>query len=357
MTKIFIVWIFVCFVVSIGAVVFLVAASEDLRQQPGSFLRVFPPHPALEGDVYALGYNSYYIAGSTPDHVYLGNYTAPLHVLVINTVTRDTSHVRLKVKGIEEQKFWAVRVKVVPPYYYVYDGAVPVIYKGNIYDWHAERLHDRAYFQDMEPLSSNTFLVRALSKADRENVLGKLIPKEPYAEMKEGILEKQVDGIFCTDGMLHYSKERQELIYIYRYRNEFLVLDTNLVVNQRHHTIDTTSRVRIQVGTIESKGSTTLASPPRTVNRYSAVSGDYLFVQSMLLAKNEPIQAHEGAHVVDVYRLDDGGYLLSFYVYHYRGLEKLRMFQVNGDTLFVLYDEHFQVWKLDPRHFSVKVSI
>lgn len=352
MTKKLIIWIFTCFIGSIGVVVLLVAASKDLRQQPGSFLRVFPPHPALEGDVYALGYNSYYIAGSTPDHVYLGNYTAPLHVLVINTVTRDTSHVRLKVKGIEEQKFWAVRVKVVPPYYYVYDGAVPVIYKGNIYDWHAERLHDREYFQDMEPLSSNTFLVRALSKADRENVLGKLIPKEPYAEMKEGLLQKQIDGIFCTDGMLHYSKKRQELIYLYRYRNEYLILDTNLVMLQRHHTIDTISKARIHVDTIKSKGTTTLASPPRTVNRYSAISGDYLFVQSMLLAKNEPMDAHDVGSVLDVYRLGDGGYFLSFYVHHYKGREKLRMFQVYGDKLLILYDEHFQVWKLDPKYFS-----
>lgn len=347
MRKKYILCIIICFVMSLAVVVLLVAASGGLRQQPGSFLRLFPPHPALEGDVYPLGYNSYYIAGATQAHVYLGNYTAPLHLLVIDLATQDTSHIHLRVKDIETQKFWAVRVKVVPPHYYVYDGTVPVIYKGNIFDWQAERFHDRAYFQDMEPISSNTFFVRALSRSKRENTLGKLITQEPYAEMKDGLLEKHVDGIFCTEGMLHYEKTSQQLIYLYRYRNVFITLDTNLVARTQHHTLDTIRKTNFKIETLESTGSTTFSTPPLLVNQYSCVSNNQLFVNSMMLAKNESISAHDHKAVIDVYDLASGEYIYSFYLYDYQGKEKLRGFHVSGNKLMALYNEHLQIWTLE----------
>lgn len=353
MNKRIAIWIVGCFLISIGVVVALFAVSKDVRQQPGSFLREFPPHPALEGEAFDLEFNSYYIAGATDQHVYLGNYTSPLHMLIINTVRTDTQHVKLNVKGIMDQKFWSIRVKVDPPYYYVTDGAVPIIYRGNVHDWSAEQYaHDNAYYQDIVPITKESFFIRALGKPDRQNILGKITTFTPHLDMKPGILQKQVDGIFCTDGMMQYNKTRNELIYLYRYRNEYIVLDTNLNVLRRQHTIDTTTRAKIEVKTIESSGSSTFSSPSRIVNRTSSISDNLLFVNSMLLAKNEHPKAHDNATVIDVYTLATGEYLFSFYIYDYKGREKLRMFSVLGDKLFALFDEHLQVWKLEDRHFG-----
>jgi len=338
---------------SIGVVAGLFALSKDIRKQPGSFLREFPPHPVLEGQVFDLGYNSYYIAGATEHHVYLANYTAPLHLLVINTVQLDTQHVKLDVRGIEHQKVWAVRVKVDSPYYYVTDGAVPFIYRGNVHDWKAERYtYDRAYFQDIVPITNESFYIRALGKPVRENMLGKVTTVAPHLEMKPGILRKQVDGIFCTDGMMQYNGARNELMYLYRYRNECIVMDTNLHVLRKLHTIDTTTHAKIEVGTIESTGETKFASPQRVVNKHCAVWHHLLFVNSVLLAKNEPIIAHDHATVIDVYDIGTRAYRFSFYIYDYQGQEKLRMFSVVGNKLYALHDTHLQVWSLETRYFG-----
>jgi hypothetical protein len=137
MNKKLVMWVVGCFAISLAAVVFLFVMSGVMKDKHNSFLRQFPPHPIMEGDTLNIRYNSYYVAGGTPHTVYLGNYKAPLHMLVVNTARLDTQHVRLNVKGIHDQKFWAARIKVDSPYYYLTDGAIPVMFKGKVGDWNA----------------------------------------------------------------------------------------------------------------------------------------------------------------------------------------------------------------------------
>src|SRR5260221_13847237 len=167
--------ILLSFVGSIAIVVLLIELSNDWRQNPGSFLREFPPHPALEADAIELNFSDYYIAGGTENTIYLGNYSAPLHMVVVNTSTMDTSHVRLHVKNIHDQKFWSIDVKVDSPHFYLTDGAVPRIYTRSVECWQAERYpFDSVYFLDFEPITSNSFAIRALGRPIRENTLGKI---------------------------------------------------------------------------------------------------------------------------------------------------------------------------------------
>lgn len=347
------IWILTCFLLSIGVVAILFAMSKDMRNQPGSFLRHFPPHPVTESEALDLGYNSYYIAGGTPHNIYLANYTAPLHIVTASKTLSDTQHVKLNIKGIVEQKFWAIRVKVDSPHYYVTDGAVPAIYLGNVHQWSAERYaYDNTFFQDIVPISNQSFFIRALGNPVRENILGKISTVPPHVKMQKGILQKQVDGVFCTQGMIHYSKLRNELIYLYRYRNEYILMDTTLTVSNKYHTIDTTTRANIEVGTIESSGSTTLSSPSRAVNKHSSIWGNLLFVSSNLLARNEHTKAHDNATVIDVYDLSKGEYQFSFYIYNYKGTEKLKEFSVFGHTFYALFENHLQTWNLEASQFK-----
>lgn len=358
MTRKLAIWVVGCFVLSMGVVVMLFALSKDMRRQPGSFLREFPPHPVMEGDTLNIKYNSYYIAGGTPHTVYLGNYTAPLHLLVVNMATLDSQHVRLNVKGIEEQKFWSARVKVDSPYYYLTDGAVPVIYKGNVYDWSAEKyLYDSIYFRDIVPINSGSFAVKSLSGSTGENILGKITAWPPYRSFTDKILQKQLDGVFCTDGMMHYTKALNRLVYLYYYRNEFMVMDTSLNLLYRGNTIDTTSKARIKTATIKSENSKTLSSPPHFVNTRSSVSGNWLFVNSNLLAKNEHIDAFNEGSVIDVYDLRTGTYRFSFYIYNYRGSKRMAEFRVFGNKMVVLYDKLMRIFTLRPKIFRKYNSI
>ncbi len=347
--------ILLSFVGSIAIVVLLIELSNDWRQNPGSFLREFPPHPALEADAIELNFSDYYIAGGTENTIYLGNYSAPLHMVVVNTSTMDTSHVRLHVKNIHDQKFWSIDVKVDSPHFYLTDGAVPRIYKGSVESWQAERYpFDSVYFLDFEPITSNSFAIRALGRPIRENTLGKIGTSSPHVKMKPGILKKQVDGVFCTDGTMHFNRERNELTYLYLYRNEFTVLDTNLNVLRVGHTIDTTTQANIKVEMIQSTGETKFSTPQRIVNRSSAVRGDLLFVNSMLVARNESPKAVVHATAIDVYQMFDQEYLFSFYIYDYDNKERLKDFLVRGDNLYAMFSRHLQVWNLQPAFFGRK---
>ena len=347
------IYLFISFTGSITIVLVLVALSRDMTRRPGSFLRQFPPHPALEAGVIGLEFSDYYLAGSTSRHAYLANYSAPLHLIVVDALTLDTSHVQLKIKGIEDQTFWSARVKVDSPYFYLFDGAVPRIYSGKVKDWQAKRLsNDNAYFLDFEPLSTSSFAIRALGRPLRENILGKLSTNESHVLMKADILKKQVDGIFCTDGTMHFDKHKRKLVYLYLYRNEYIVMDSNLVVLNLANTIDTTTHADIKVAMLNSTGEIKFATPQRVVNRSSFISDGLLFVNSLLTAKNENPKATDHSTVIDVYNLVESTYRFSFYVYDYQNKERMNHFQVSGNRLYTMHDHHLQIWNLESSFFE-----
>src|SRR5690606_23061417 len=266
---------------SIAVVVGLIFFSGVLRDRRGSFLRLFPSHPVLEKMSYDIKYNSYYLAGGTSSHIYLGNTTSPLHMLVLSTTEPDTQHVKLDIEGVMDQKFWSLRVAVDSPYFYAYDGAVPRIYKGRISDWKAKRFpHDEEFFLNLVPIGPNSFFIKSLSGKTGESMLGKIRVDSPHYYFDSTLLEKQVDGVFCTDGTLLCNQERSSLIYLYRYRNEYLVMDTNLNQYTTGHTIDTNSFAKVKVGILNEGQTRKLAAPPLTVNATGAINGDWLFVQS-----------------------------------------------------------------------------
>ena len=120
------------FISSTVVMVGLIFFSGVLRDKRGSFLRVFPSHPVLEDMVLDVRYNSYYLAGGTARHIYLGNYSSPLRMQVLNATDTTTQVVKLDIEGIMDQKSSPVRIAVDSPYFYAYDGAVPRIYKGTV---------------------------------------------------------------------------------------------------------------------------------------------------------------------------------------------------------------------------------
>jgi hypothetical protein len=341
-----------CFALSIFVVVALLFMSKTIRQQHGAFLRHYPPHPVLEGDTLGIKYNTYYIAGGTTHTVYLGNYVAPLHILVVNMIDLDTQHVTLSVKGIFDQKFWSLRVKVDSPYFYVTDGSVPRIYRGNVNNWYAERfLFDSTYYREITPVNPDTYVVKTLRGTPPENVLGRVTEKAPHFIYNDGVLRKQVDGIFCTDGMLHFDKHFGKVVYLYYYRNEFFVLDTSLNLISRSHTLDTISKAQIEVATINSSDQYTLSTPPLFVNRRSSVYGNRLFVNSNIIARNESKSAFDQGEVIDVYDLSSGQYQFSFYIYNFWRAKRMVEFQVFGDRIFVVYEKLVRIYNMLPEYF------
>jgi hypothetical protein len=326
--------------------------SDTLIQRPSSFLRAFPPHPAIQETSYDIGFNSYYIAGVSENSLYLGNYTAPLHLLVFNSTLTDSQHVKISIPNIERETFWSVRVKIDSPYFYVADGARPRIYSGGINTWHGNRTpYDSAYFVDFVPINSRSFAIRSLSSESNEYVLGKESIRSPHVQLKPGLLEKQIDGQFCVDGMMHYDKKTSRLVYIYFYRNQFVVMDSSLNLKFRGRTIDTTRVAKIKIATISANHSKTMAAPPLLVNKLSCIYDKWLFINSDLMAKNESHKVFDKVSVIDVYNLATKQYAFSFYLSHYTH-RKVKDFRVWNNKLFALFDHFVVVFDLLPKYFE-----
>src|SRR5580658_3435566 len=135
--------------------------SGTINHKKNSFIRLFPPHPVILFKTIDIKFNSWYIAGETANHIYLGNVTAPLHVLDINTLKGDTRDVIIKMNESKKYAIRSMKLTVDSPRFYLADGVTPALLRGNISDWQAGRyLFDSLYFSQSVPLGETSFVVR-----------------------------------------------------------------------------------------------------------------------------------------------------------------------------------------------------
>jgi len=341
---------------SVTLIYILYLFSNDPHKERYSFTRILIPEAISELDNFNLGYNSYYIAGCTKHHIYFGNFTAPFKILVSNSNLKDTIHRRIQVKNRKNYKFRAIQVKVDSPNFYITDGTVPVIMKGTTTGWQAGRyMYDSTHFTLSLPVSSNSFAVRSINSETMEYLLGKINADTPHFKLMPNLLEKQIDGIFCTDGMLQYNREISRLVYVYYYRNQYIVMDTALNLKYRSNTIDPINHAQIKVAHITSKSSTKMSAPPLVVNKHCSIYKKWLFVHSNLLSKNESIELFNKASVIDVYDLEQGKYKFSFYLRDYNK-KKLDDFQIYNDKLIAIYDRYAVTYALSIDNLDNQIS-
>jgi hypothetical protein len=332
-------------IASASAVIALHLLSISHSQADNSFIRHFPPHAVIPGQTLDMGYNSYYFAGTSPEQIYFGNTTAPLHVVSSSLMLSDTHHIRLSLRD-PVKSFVRPVVYVDDHDFYLLDGILPTILHGNTTQWEARRhFADTLFFTEAAPFNPASVAIRVAGGSPPEYILGKETRQEPGLTLAPQVLTKQIDGLFSVDGMMHYSRPLNTLVYLYYYRNEFICMDTSLNVRYRSRTIDTISHARIKVARVEQDRSITLASPPLYVNKRSCVSGNYLFVNSALKASNEPHEHFDLASVIDVYDLRDGTYRYSFYLANLGG-EQLRDFGVAERTFIALHGQYVSTYDL-----------
>ena len=318
-----------------GVVVGLFLSSEHIIKKENSFIRRFGLHPIRNEKSLDLGINSYYFAGMADGQIYLGNMTAPLVLTQIDTALTARKAVKIKPDDLSHS-FRYIQLQVKPPYFYLYDGTVPVIYRGHLGDTTANTVSiNDCYFSQLQVIDSVNFAFRAQSSQTKSWVLGQLnLEENPRVKLNHELLKKQIDGIFDTDGQLLCDDVSEELVYIYYYRNQFLVMDREMRLLQELNTIDTTSRAKVQVRLL-SDGQHKMDAPPLLVNKTSAVHRQVLFNVSMLMGKFESREQWKKAMVIDMYRTGEQEYLGSFYVYH-RGDNKLSRLLATDKYLFVL---------------------
>lgn len=264
---------------------------------------------------YELKYNSYYFGGKTDHHIFLGNYTSFQHVFKISTQLTDTQSITIDINKADTSLTKSIfTLHIDSPYFYLFNGTAPSVLKGNIGKWSAEKdVIEVPYFSQSSVLSSSSLVFRFLSKTTGNYSLRKeTINQIPITN--NSILEKQVDGRFCTDGILQYCKKLQKIVYLYYYRNEILLIDTNLNLVRKIKTIDPIDTARFKVSEIKSENAITFTSPPLLVNAKCSIWQKYLFVQSKLMGKHEDEARFNNSTVIDIYDLEKGNYVYSFYL-------------------------------------------
>lgn len=335
-----------CLFLATGIVTLLFVLSEGIMHRQNTFVRRFPKMLAIPSYQTDIKYNSYYFAGAGNGRIYLGNSTTPLQIMVLDTLlkTREYHTITLNDTTLP---FRSVQVKVTPPYFYVLDGTVPCIYKGKTKNWKAFlRYKGTTNFSQAEIMDSTSIVFRGQSTVG-ENIIGKFNLTDTNSIVYgTDLLQKQIDGVFDTDGVLNYDSKMKQIVYQYRYRNQFIVADSDLKLKYRGKTIDTISKAQLKIAYIKNRRERTFAAPPLVVNKTSNTSSGLLFVNSALLGKYESLEIWKHASIIDVYNTSNNTYLSSFYVYDSNG-KKMKSFVVYGNRLFALIGTELVSYELN----------
>lgn len=348
--RLFYIGMAILIICSTGAVAIklLLNISERKQYNRNNFVRMFPPIAVKKEIIFDLKYNSYYFAGTGQQRVYLGNTTAPSLVLELDSILQKSTRHFISFSG-KKQKIDAVHLRVADTSFYLIDGSAPFIFRGSTKKWKAYlKMKGTPKFSIAEVIDSTTIVFRSLSDKSNENILGTVkFAAKSTTETKyhSHLLQKQIDGVFDTDGSMQYSSTLKKFVYLYYYRNEFIVTDDRLNLIYRGNTIDTTSKAKLKIAWLKERNERKLAAPAFMVNRTSSVYRNLLFVNSSLPGKYEPLVMWKDASIIDVYDIESKLYLMSFYIYKEKGKE-LSTFMVTGKRLYALIGNSIVSYRL-----------
>jgi hypothetical protein len=151
--------------------------------------------------------------------------------------------------------------------------------------------------------------------------------------------------------MLLYNEALKKVVYVYYYRNSFVVADTDFRTVFNGETIDTVSQVPMEFAYLKSNSEKKFAKQPPMIQKYATTTGKYLFVKSDRLGKYEPEDMLTQASIIDVYDLEKHTYEFSFYLYHYNN-EEVKSFKIYGSLLVGLTKNYLITCTLKTSYFK-----
>ena len=331
------------FILSSTILILLFMASERRMHRENPFIRRYVPGAATKTAETSLQNPYYYIAGEANGKIYLANHKSPLYITEVDTTLTFKRQLKITLDRYDFP-FHSAAVRIHTPYFFLYDGMVPVIYRGLLKDFNATIVHQgKEFFTGAVVIDTSRIAVRAQKQGTGENIMALLnFSKDQTLKKRPLVLQKQMDGFFDTSGTMNYSPEMDKMVYVYYFRNQYIVTDSNLQVDQRGKTIDTTSWAQLKIVKLSSSGDTKLAAPAVTINQNSTISGNLLFIHSGLFGQYEIPEVWDTASIVDVYDYTRQAYLLSFYVYDMPKGIKMKRFYANDRALYTIVGNNLQ---------------
>ncbi|SHF82326.1 MauE/DoxX family redox-associated membrane protein [Chryseobacterium sp. OV279] len=302
-------------VISCLMVIILFFQSEHIIKKENNFTRKFLPNFIIENEKTDLDHGDYYFAGKDNKGIYLGSRSTPLILTKIDYGLRRTESFKI-IPDQSNYSFKSLQIKVKHPYYYLYDGTVPVIYRGTLNDSSAKTISKGdAFFSQLAVIDSSNFILRTQDSRTHEYTIARLrTGQKTNISLFPTILEKQIDGIFDCDGKLIENQQHPgEFLYTYFYRNQLIMINDSLPRVKRQSTIDPISKAQMDITQL-SNGTHIMNAPPTRVNINSAFYGNYVYNLSGLPGKFEPARLRKGRKAVDIYRIDRNEYIGSFYL-------------------------------------------
>ncbi|WP_448635230.1 hypothetical protein [Pedobacter panaciterrae] len=321
----------------------LFISSKYMNNSPNSFIRKLPPHVAMGVNFLTLNSSRYYFAGHEQETVYLGDRSALSKIVKVDVVGKQLKILTI-IAPDSLRVFNDVQLRVDSGRVFLLEGMKSQVWTGNIDDLKVTDKINTPRFSSALILDNEALILKSTKRG--EGVLFKQDDRSGQFKIGRGLLQKQVDGFFCTDGNLVKVPHTNKIFYIYYYRNQFICANTDLNLIYRGKTIDTVAHAKIKVARVKSTGQITLSSPPVYVNKQSTANEKYLFIHSGLKADNETVNMHEQGAAIDVYNVSDGKYKLSFYLPDFNG-KKLTDFRVYGQSLYALYDHYLYRYQLN----------
>ncbi|MNQ60163.1 hypothetical protein D3C85_744340 [compost metagenome] len=197
--KLKIILLLICTALGIGVMILFFTLSEQMIHYKNKFIRRFPQHTPQEIHQADLTYNSYYFAGNSNGKIYLGNYTAPLQILEMDSTLKIRKNHQIELKQ-QNLAFRSPQIRILEQNFYAFEGIIPYIFKGEIKSWTASlRINSGYYFSHLEPMDSVNMAIRFMKPKRGESLMGTLnlfdTTKVKYAPL---FLQKQFDGIFAS---------------------------------------------------------------------------------------------------------------------------------------------------------------
>lgn len=330
---------------AIAIITILFLLSEDIMEHRNNFVRRLPEQVDKTHDT-DLKFNSYYIAGEANGKIYLGNITMPLLLTEVDTMLNIKKEITVQIDKME-LPFKAVQISVQADYFFVSDGTIPAVFRGKTGTWKAKYIPIKTMQFSNQVFMDSISMAYRTRNENSEGVLGfSAFGKNKNNVVKPGLLQKQIDGIFDTDGLLMFDKSIDRAVYLYYYRNQFIVTDPELTLVSKGKTIDTISKAQIKVAYNSDRNERKLAAPPLTVNKNGYLQNGLLFVNAALIGKFEDIKMWKQASMIDVYDVRTSTYIQSFYVYNIDG-KRLSRYIVIGNNFYGLVGTHIVCYKLN----------
>jgi len=342
----------------------LYAISEKPFKYRHNFQRTFAAQQPLIENVLLLKNGLYYVAGFTDHEIYFGNRADTLEVLITDKTLKNSRTVHINLEQfkiskpidttqqvnldlpihhqLQNLKLVGSHLEIDSPYFYIKSGSTPIILRGTTNTWQAGHYLDSIpYFTSASKLNENISALLTIGTTGGSDSVRNLICKVSklgVVAVKPHIFEGQEDNFFSTMGSLRYSKTLNNLVYIYSYRNQYLLIDTLLNVIGKGNTIDPVAIADINPIKLDEWAST-LASPGSVVNSEAQVYKNLLFIKSNLKASNESILSFDNASVIDVYDIEKKKYVFSFHIPDYESI-KMTTFKVSDQHVIALHEQY-----------------